>query len=373
MESKKILVVIGTRPEAVKLCPLIAELKRRNAFCVRVLYTGQHEKMCSDTFHSFGIQPDRSFVSMREGSPPDAVAGAILSETGKILAAEQPDLVIVQGDTTTAFAAALSAFYRKIPVAHVEAGLRTYDLSAPFPEELHRQMVGLFADYHFAPTSSAAMHITGEGMEPSRVFAVGNTVTDALLVTVRRDFSSPLLERVSGKRLVLVTLHRRENAEAIPKILGTLKRVVGTYADDTFLLCEAHPNPAVFRAVTSALGDCPYAGIAPPLPVEEFHNLLARSYFVVTDSGGIQEEAAFLGIPTLIARKSTERPEGIGCGVLRLCGNDGEELETLVCQLLSDPAARERMAVRTGVYGDGHVSERIADILEKKLFYSASR
>lgn len=367
METKKILIVIGTRPEAVKLCPLVTELKRHRDFCVRVVYTGQHGRMCTDVFRTFGVRPDRSFSSMRSGSPPDAVAGAILGEMGRILGVEMPDLVVVQGDTTTAYAAAVCAFYRKIPVAHVEAGLRTYDMTSPFPEEMHRRVIGLVASYHFAPTASAALRLREEGTDPARMYTVGNTVTDALTVTVGREFYTPLSERAEGKRLVLVTLHRRENAERIPEILGALRRVVERYAEDTYLLCEAHPNPAVCRAVIAALDGCPCAGIAQPLPVEEYHRLLSRAYFTVTDSGGVQEEAAFLGVPTLIARTSTERPEGIGCGVLCLCGNDGDAIARHAERLLSDASARARMAVRTDVYGDGHVCARIAGILEREL------
>lgn len=367
MEPIKILAVIGTRPEAVKLCPLVKELKKRRAFRTRVLATGQHGRMCADVLRTFGVRPDRSFSSMRIGSTPDATAGVILTEMGRILGVEEPDLVIVQGDTTTAFAAALCAFYRKIPVAHVEAGLRTYDMLSPFPEEWHRRAVGLLSTYHFAPTASAALHLRTEGVDASKIYTVGNTVTDALVLTAGRGYDSPLTERLAGKRLVLASFHRRENAEHITAMLGALRDAVGKYREDTYLLCEAHPNPEMGRAVAAALDSCPFAGIAQPLPVEEYHALLSHAYFSVTDSGGIQEEAAFLGIPTLIARESTERPEGIGCGVLRLCGTDGAVIGAVAEQLLSDASARSRMAVRTDVYGDGHVSERIAGILEDVL------
>lgn len=362
---KKIMLVFGTRPEAIKMCPLVRELERRKTFRVVTVVSGQHRELLDGVLSTFGVTPAYDLALMREGQSQQALVGAMLSGFSDILSQEKPDLVLVHGDTTTTFAAALSCFYMGIDVGHVEAGLRTYDMASPFPEEFNRQATGLVAKYHFAPTQAAAENLLREGKRRETVFVTGNTGIDALKFTVRPDYRSPLLTWVEGGRLVLLTLHRRESiGEPMARMLAAIRKAAGERKDARILM-PLHPNPAVRSLVERVLGDCPAARICPPLDVVNFHNLMARARMILTDSGGIQEEAAALGVPTLVLRDRTERPEGIDAGVLRLAGTSFEGVYGGFCELYDSAVLRETMKNAKNPYGDGRASARIADILEE--------
>ncbi len=362
----KLMVIMGTRPEAIKLCPVISELRRRNRIAVEICSTGQHRAMLDSALEAFGIKPDFDIDAMRTGQTSADLGARILNRTSEILEAEKPDFVLVQGDTTTAFFGALSAFYRKIPIGHVEAGLRTYHLHSPFPEELHRQAIGILADYHFAPTVTAKKNLLREGRNESRVFVTGNTVVDALrhTLTERRPFTEWKIPE--GKRLILFTAHRRESfGEPLCGMLRALRRIVSEH-EDTLAIFPIHHNPRVRGAARQILsGESRIRMIEPPEFVS-FHHLLARAHLVLTDSGGIQEEACALGIPTLVMRYSSERTEGLRAGVLKLVGCDEDGIVSVADRLLS-PNSEEYAAMRrpSAVYGNGHAAAKIADILEK--------
>lgn len=359
----RIAVVMGTRPEAVKMCPLVKELRRREGVTVTVCATGQHRGMLYDVLRSFSVVPDADLAVMRTGQTLAEVTEAVLRGFTHFLEDARPDLVLVHGDTATALAAALACFFRRIPVGHVEAGLRTYDLSAPFPEEFCRRVVALAADYHFAPTERARGNLLGEGIPADRVFVTGNTGVDALRYTVRSDFSHPLLSAAEGRRLILVTAHRRENLGApMERMLGAVRDAV---REDprAVAIYPVHRNPAVRATAEAVLGDCPRVILTEPQDVVTFHNLLARCYLVLTDSGGIQEEAAALRKPVLVMRDITERPEGEEAGGLRTVGTDRERILDAFRCLMGDEAAYQAMANAPNPFGDGNASRRIADVL----------
>lgn len=363
---KKILAVFGTRPEAIKICPLVKELQKREGFEVRVCVTAQHRAMLDSVLSAFGITPDADLDLMRQGQTLSELTSRILCGLSKVLK-NRPDAVLVHGDTTTAFAASLACFYEKIPVCHVEAGLRTHDLSAPFPEEFNRRAVALTARLHFAPTEGARRNLLDEGISRERVFVTGNTVIDALSTTVRENFTHPVLDWANGDRLILLTAHRRENiGEPMRNIFKALRRVIeerrGLRA-----VYPMHKNPAVRSIAESELADCGKILLTEPIDVFDCHNLMARSFLVLTDSGGIQEEAPSLGVPVLVTRNTTERPEGVEAGVLRLVGTEEERIYSELCRLLDDGNEYAAMARAVNPYGDGKASERIADILEKFL------
>lgn len=361
---KTVMVVFGTRPEAIKMCPLVRELKARRALSVTVCVTGQHREMLQQVLDVFSVVPDYDLSVMREGQTLFDVTERVLTGMRAVLAEARPDLVLVHGDTSTAFAAALACFYEHIPVGHVEAGLRTYDLAAPFPEEFNRRAVALLASCHFAPTDHAADNLLREGVPPSTVHVTGNTVVDALATTVREDYTHPLLRWSEGGRLVLLTAHRRENIGApMEGMLRAVRESVEGHPD-VRLVCPVHKNPAVRAVTAEVLSACPQIRMTEPQDVVAFHNLLARCYLVVTDSGGIQEEAAALGKPTLVMRHTTERPEGVRTGTLRLVGTDPKEIGRALCRLLEDGDAYRAMINAPNPYGDGNASRRIADILE---------
>ena len=365
---QRIMVMVGTRPEAIKLCPLIRELKRRGRFEVQVCSTGQHRVMLDSALEAFAVKPDFDFDVMRTGQTLSDVQARIMRRTDEILRAERPAMVLVQGDTTTAFATSLSAFYNRIPVGHVEAGLRTYHMDSPFPEEFHRTAISLCASYHFAPTVTAKKNLVKEGVRESSVFITGNTVVDALRYTLtecqaRYPFCVP-----KGARLLVFTAHRRESfGKPIRGILRALKTMVDTYPD-VIAICPLHHNPEVRRAASEILKDHPRIHLVEPPEIVAFHHLLAGAYMIVTDSGGIQEEAVALGIPTLVTRFSTERSEGLRTGVLRLAGSSEEGIADLGVRLLA-PDSEEYLSMKkpSKIYGDGNASVRIANVLERVL------
>ena len=365
--SKKVLAVFGTRPEAIKMCPVIAELKRRSGLQTIVCTTGQHREMLEGVLEAFSVAPDIDLSLMQTKQSLASLTSRILTAFEGVLDKEEPDAVLVHGDTTTTFAAALTAFYKKIPVGHVEAGLRTYDLNNPFPEEYNRQAVSLLASWHFAPTESAKKNLIKEGTPASSVFVTGNTAIDALKTTVRADFEHPILSFARGSRLILATAHRRESwGRPLAEIFRAIRRVADEN-EDVRIVLPLHANPLVRKIAHEELDASPHVLLTEPFDVLTFHNLLARCHLVLTDSGGIQEEAPFLGKPVLVLRKTTERPEGVSCGTLKLVGTDEQEVYLSFSALLRDGCAYESMAKAVNPYGDGQASKRIADVLECKL------
>ena len=364
---ERIMIILGTRPEAIKLCPLIRELKKRKRYEILVCSTGQHRSMLDSVLRAFSIKPDFDLDVMRTGQTLSSVTARILRGLDEILTAERPHLVIVQGDTTTAFAGALAAFHKCISVAHIEAGLRTYHIDSPYPEEFHRQAISLVTKWHFAPTEDAKQNLLAEGKDSKSVFVTGNTVVDALRFTLGNDFHRPSWNLPTDYRLVLFTAHRRESVGAcMTGMFRALRQLVDAFPD-VIAVCPLHHNPHVRKAAEVVRGHDRIRIIEPP-DVLSFHQLLARAYLVITDSGGIQEEAVALGIPTVVTRYSTERQEGIKAGVLRLAGSSEEGIVTLGKTLLQ-PTSKEYLKMKTpaSVYGDGDASVRIVDILEKVI------
>lgn len=361
---KKIMLVFGTRPDAVKMCPLVLELKKRPAVHTLVCVTGQHRQMLDQALAAFGVAPDYDLGIMREEQSLFDITGAVLASLRGVLEAARPDIVLVHGDTSTAFAAALACFYMRIPVGHVEAGLRTYDACAPYPEEFNRQAADIISRYHFAPTRRAAENLIREGKDPETVFVTGNTVIDAMRHTLHGDTPSG----GTGKgRLILITLHRRESLGAPMRgMLRAVRRVLEEHPDCRAVM-PMHRNPAVRKAAEEELSGCGRIELCEPLGVAEFHRLEVRCFLCLTDSGGVQEECASLGRPVLVLRDKTERPEGAEAGTLLLAGTAEESVYHHFTALLDDPAAYEKMARPTDIYGDGRASERIADILERVL------
>ena len=362
---KTIMLVFGTRPEAIKMCPLIQELRTRKDIRTLCCVTGQHRQMLDQVLSAFHVTPDYDLAIMKDGQTLFDVTTRVMEELKNVLAEAKPDLVLVHGDTTTTFAAALTCFYMQIPVGHVEAGLRTYQLDSPFPEEFNRQAVGVVAKYHFAPTEQARQNLLWENKTPETIFVTGNTAIDALKTTVRADYQNPELEWAKGSRLILLTAHRRENlGEPMRAIFRAVRRIVDE-VPDVKVLYPVHMNPTIRALAQENLGGDERIRLIPPMDVVDFHNMLARSDLVMTDSGGIQEEAPSLGKPVLVLRDTTERPEGVAAGTLKLVGTDEEAIYREAKRLLTDEAAYHRMSVASNPYGDGHACRRIADILEK--------
>ena len=360
----KILCVFGTRPEAIKMCPLVNELKRRGRMETVVCVTGQHRQMLDAVLNVFSVVPDYDLSIMKDKQTLLDITTNILQGLDVILDKVKPDVVLVHGDTSTTFAASLAAFYRQIPIGHVEAGLRTYDLYSPYPEEFNRQAVGLVARYHFAPTERARQNLLKEGKSPNSVYVTGNTAIDALRTTVRVSYTHAELAWAKGSRLILITAHRRENlGEPMHRMLRAIRRVVEEHADIKAIY-PIHLNPAVRRVAEAELCGCDRIRVIEPLDVLDFHNFLAQSHLVLTDSGGIQEEAPSLGKPVLVMRDTTERPEGIAVGTLKLVGTDEEVIYRHFKELLENQATYDAMARAVNPYGDGRACQRIADILE---------
>lgn len=363
---QRIMVVMGTRPEAIKLCPLVQELKKRRNVEVLVCSTGQHRSMLDSALRAFDVRPDVDLDCMRTGQGHATLSARILRGMDEILRAEEPDLVLVQGDTTSAFSAALAAYYAGIPIGHVEAGLRTHRRDEPYPEEMHRRAIALLAEYHFAPTVTAKRNLLGEGVREDAIFITGNTVVDALRISLGKKDPRLDWELPKDKRILLFTAHRRESLGApIRGMLRALRRILAEYPD-VIAVCPLHHNPEVRSAATSILYDAPRVRLIEPPEMLSFHRLMAQSYLIMTDSGGIQEEASAMGIPTVVMRRSTERCEGIRAGVLRLAGSGEEEIYRLTSSLLSI-GSEEYAAMKrpSAVFGDGRASSRIADMLER--------
>lgn len=364
---KRILVVFGTRPEAIKLGPLIKELQMREGIECRVCVTGQHREMLRSVLPTFGVSPDVTRSVMREGQSLSALTERLLSELSEVLKSERPDFVLVHGDTATAFVCALACFYLEIPIGHVEAGLRTYDLHAPFPEEWNRRAIGLLAAYHFAPTMQARENLLAEGIPQERITVTGNTGIDALMQTVRSDYSHEALEWASDARLILLTAHRRENLGLPMRSAFRAIRRIAQEKADVKVIYPVHRNPAVRQVAEEELGGVERIRLIDPLDAVDFHNFLARCALVVTDSGGIQEEAPSLSKPVLILRQTTERPEGIRAGVARLIGTGEGSVYRGICELLENRALYNTMARAVNPYGDGRACARIADRMEELL------
>lgn len=360
---KEILVVFGTRPEAIKLAPVIHELRGRGFCRLTVAVTGQHREMLAGALASFGIRPQYNLAIMRKGQTLSDITSAVLEGISEILVKHSFDCVLVHGDTATAFAASLAAFYAGVRVAHIEAGLRTHDIHAPFPEEYNRRAISLIADYHFAPTAWAAENLLKEGIPEESVFVTGNTGIDALRCAVRGGKKWDFV----GKRMLLLTAHRRENlGEGMRAAFCGIKRALLSHRD-TVLVYPLHKNPKVREVAEAVFDGCDRVALIEPVDYPDFCKLLAESYLVLTDSGGIQEEAPYFGKPVLVLRDKTERPEGVAAGVLRLVGCEEEAVFAALCELLDNEESYRAMSHAESPFGDGHASERIADVLERVL------
>ena len=361
---KTVMLVFGTRPEAIKMCPLVRELRSRDGIRTVVCVTGQHRQMLDQVLEAFVVVPDYDLSVMKQGQTLFDITTNILSSIKSVLEEVKPDTVLVHGDTSTTFVTALACFYLQIPVGHVEAGLRTYNIYSPFPEEFNRQAVSIVSEYNFAPTENAKANLLREGRDGSKIYVTGNTAIDALKTTVRDDYTHPELEWAAGSRLILITAHRRENlGEPMHHMFRAIRRVMDEHPD-VRAIYPIHMNPVVRRAADEELGGCDRIHIIEPLEVLDCHNIMAKSYMILTDSGGIQEEAPSLGKPVLVMRDTTERPEGIAAGTLRLVGTDEEVIYDNFRRLLEDKDAYNAMAHAANPYGDGLASRRIADILE---------
>ncbi|NLJ96178.1 MAG: UDP-N-acetylglucosamine 2-epimerase (non-hydrolyzing) [Clostridiales bacterium] len=365
--KKKIVVVFGTRPEAIKMCPLVKELKTRDKLDTVVCVTGQHREMLDQVLEAFGVVPDYDLSIMKDKQTLFDVTINILDKMRDILSEIKPDVVLVHGDTSTTFVTALACFYMQIPIGHVEAGLRTYDIYSPYPEEFNRQAVGIVANYNFSPTEKSKENLIKEGKNPEAIYVTGNTAIDALKTTVKDDYTHEQLDWASDSRLIMITAHRRENlGEPMKHMFKAIKKIVDEHPDIKAIY-PIHMNPVVRETATEILGDCDRIRIIEPLDVLDFHNFLSRSYLILTDSGGIQEEAPSLGKPVLVMRDTTERPEGITAGTLKLVGTNEEVIYRTFKLLLENKNEYEKMSHASNPYGDGLASKRIADILESKL------
>ncbi len=362
------MLVFGTRPEAIKMCPLVKELKTRNHFQTIVCVTGQHKEMLNQVLDVFDITPDYNLSIMKEKQNLFDVTLKILGGMKAVLEEVHPDLVLVHGDTSTTFVASLACFYLQIPIGHVEAGLRTYNIDSPYPEEFNRQSVGIIARYHFTPTEVSRENLLKEGKDPASIYVTGNTGIDALKMTVRDDFFHEHLEWASDSKLIMITAHRRENlGKPMRNMFHAIKRIVEEYPDIKAVY-PIHMNPMVRKAADDILGNHDRIRIIDPLEVVAFHNFLSRSFMIITDSGGIQEEAPSLGKPVLVMRETTERPEGIEAGTLKLVGTEEENIYQHFKTLLDDKQEYNRMSHASNPYGDGFASKRIADLLSESLF-----
>ncbi len=364
---KKVMLIFGTRPEAIKMCPLVHAMEHRPAFETVVCVTGQHRQMLDQILECFHIEPKYDLSIMQEKQTLFDVTISILQKLRMILEKEKPDVVLVHGDTSTAFVSALSCFYLQIPVGHVEAGLRTYNLLSPFPEEFNRQAVDLMTRFYFAPTEESRQNLLRENKPDSAIYVTGNTVIDALGTTVREDYTNPDMEWARGSRMILLTAHRRENlGERMQQMFRAIRRVVDN-VPDVKLIYPMHLNPCVRNVARKFFAGQERIRLVEPMGVLDFHNVMARAYLIMTDSGGIQEEAPSLGKPVLVLRDTTERPEGVKAGTLRLVGTDEQPIYDTVMELLNNPQVYEVMSHAVNPYGDGKAGQRIADVLEREL------
>lgn len=360
---KKVMLVFGTRPEAIKMCPLVNELKSRPELETKVCVTGQHRQMLDVVLDVFNVKPDYDLSIMKDKQTLFDVTTNILERIKAVLEEEKPNVVLVHGDTSTTFVTALACFYLQIPVGHVEAGLRTYNIYSPYPEEFNRQAVGIISQYNFAPTKLAKENLLREGKKEESIYVTGNTAIDALKTTVREDYNHPELEWVGENKLILITAHRRENlGEPMKNMFRAIKRVMDEHPD-VKAIYPIHMNPVVRETADEILGGDERIRIIEPLDVLDFHNFMSRSHLILTDSGGIQEEAPSLGKPVLVMRDTTERPEGISAGTLKLVGTDEEVIYNEFTRLLNDTEAYNTMSHASNPYGDGFACKRIADVL----------
>ncbi|ONG96857.1 non-hydrolyzing UDP-N-acetylglucosamine 2-epimerase [Bacillus cereus] len=363
-ERLKVMTIFGTRPEAIKMAPLVLELQKHPEKIESIVtVTAQHRQMLDQVLSIFGITPDFDLNIMKDRQTLIDITTRGLEGLDKVMKEAKPDIVLVHGDTTTTFIASLAAFYNQIPVGHVEAGLRTWDKYSPYPEEMNRQLTGVMADLHFSPTAKSATNLQKENKDESRIFITGNTAIDALKTTVKETYSHPVLEKLGSDRLVLMTAHRRENlGEPMRNMFRAIKRLVDKH-EDVQVVYPVHMNPVVRETANDILGDHGRIHLIEPLDVIDFHNVAARSYLMLTDSGGVQEEAPSLGVPVLVLRDTTERPEGIEAGTLKLAGTDEETIFSLADELLSDKEAHDKMSKASNPYGDGRASERIVEAI----------
>lgn len=365
----KVMTVFGTRPEAIKMSPLVKELKMRKEIETIVCVTAQHREMLDQVLEVFEIKPDYDLNIMKQGQTLSEVTTRALVGLEEVINEVQPDIVLVHGDTTTTFAGALAAYYNQISIGHVEAGLRTYDKYSPFPEEMNRQMVGMMTDMHFSPTEKSAKNLKDEGKDASKIYVTGNTAIDAMQTTIHDEYSHGVLDWVGDDRMILLTAHRRENlGEPMRHIFRAIKRVVEEF-EDIKVVYPIHMNPKVRSVANEVFGDCDRVKLIEPLEVIDFHNFINKSYLILTDSGGIQEEAPSLGKPVLVLRDTTERPEGIEAGTLKLVGTDEELVYETTKELLTNQTVYEEMSHAANPYGDGHASEKIVDYIIEKFHH----
>ncbi len=361
---KKIMLVFGTRPEAIKMCPVVKELKTRNNIETIVCVTGQHREMLKQVLDCFGVIPDYNLDIMQDKQTLFDITTNIISKIKPVLENERPDVILVHGDTTTTFVTSLCAFYMQIPVGHVEAGLRTYNIYSPYPEEFNRQATSIIAKYNFAPTEKSKQNLIKEGKNPSSIYVTGNTAIDALKTTVIKNYNHPIFEWVGKDKLIILTAHRRENlGQPLKNMFRAIKRIVDEY-EDIKVVYPIHKNPIVRETASEIFGQTDRVKLIEPLDVLDFHNFLNKSYLILTDSGGIQEEAPSLGKPVLVMRDTTERPEGIKAGTLKLVGTEENNVYTSIKLLLDNKEEYEKMSKASNPYGDGFASKRIVDILE---------
>lgn len=360
-----VLTIFGTRPETIKMAPLVKELQNRDNIKTVVCVTAQHRQMLDQVLNAFHIEPDYDLDIMRSGQTLSDITARVLKGLENVIKEVKPDIVLVHGDTTTTFAGALAAFYHQIPIGHVEAGLRTYNKYSPYPEEINRQFVGLVADLNFAPTERSRKNLLDEGKNPDSIYVTGNTAIDALKTTVKKEYKNEITEWAEGSRLIVLTAHRRENlGEPMRHMFKAIKRVIEKY-DDVKMVYPVHLNPQVINVAKEIFGECERVKLIQPLEVLEFHNLLNKSYLILTDSGGIQEEAPSLGKPVVVLRDTTERPEGIEAGTLKLAGTNEETIFSIIDDLLCNDTNYQKMSKASNPYGDGKASKRITDIIEQ--------
>ncbi|WP_419791301.1 UDP-N-acetylglucosamine 2-epimerase (non-hydrolyzing) [Staphylococcus chromogenes] len=358
---KRIMTIFGTRPEAIKMAPLVLQLKKEEQLEPVVVVTAQHREMLDSVLETFNIQPDYDLNVMKPGQTLSQVTSRVLTGLEDIIKEVQPDMILVHGDTTTTFAGSLAAFYNEISIGHVEAGLRTWNKYSPFPEEMNRQMTGIMADLHFAPTEQAEKNLLNENKDPQSVVVTGNTAIDAMHTTIDQDYQSEIIQRHQDKRIILLTSHRRENiGQPMENIFKAARRIVEE-VEDAVIVYPMHKNPKVRDIARQYLSDHDRIELIEPLEVVDFHNFAHQSYLILTDSGGVQEEAPSLGKPVLVLRDTTERPEGVEAGTLKLAGTEEEDVYRLTKGLLTDKELYQSMSIAQNPYGDGHASERICN------------
>lgn len=363
----KVLSVFGTRPETIKMAPLVKELDSRPEIESIVCVTGQHRQMLDQVLQAFDIKPHYDLDIMKDGQTLTDITVRVLEGMNGVIKEVEPDIVLVHGDTSTAFASAMSAFYNRVPVGHVEAGLRTYNKYSPYPEEINRQFIGTVADMNFSPTEKSKQNLINEGKDPATIYVTGNTAIDTMKLTVREDYSDETVEWAKDSRLIVLTAHRRENiGDTMRGMFRAIKKICEKHTD-VKVVYPVHLNPAVVSAANEVLGDMDRVRLIKPLEVFEFHNLLAKSHIILTDSGGIQEEAPSLHKPVIVLRDTTERPEGVEAGTLKLAGTDENVIYNMIDELLTSDEIYKQMAEAKNPYGDGFASKRIADAIIEKF------